>query len=491
MLITLNAFGSLCGYLALDPNRQRVSRNRYAVAMGCCIGCGILVKSAGALIVPITFAVWCALRGFWRIPIGTIVRVALPAAVLPSLYFVPHMFYSYKAFRTMLFTEIINRAVVGYHHTQIDWYYWKLLFVQTQMLPPSLIVFALGVCLARWWRHRSAALLLVLCSFLVPFALYSLFRSRGDWYINTAIPPLAVMVGGSLAIAQSWMQNAIGRPGLRARLAVVSGFLVLGWSAFALAANLHKVATEVFFPLPGGQGVGALDALGEAVRGIDGMHVVSYGKFAWPQTEKPHLRRVHKDLQYIRDPRELESLLSRSDQVVVLTRSHAIEPFLAIRPLVSYLPLGAAVGRKEMWAFNFSSAVQIAGMRSPALRIETGNPNTEIPDLRLAPESVRTAVEAGRWAAFETDRLFARLPVLLRMQSAAGLCGDPPPVWIAVNGAQLANPQTSGGLQVWTIPAGTLLAGRNLLIANCAASASGGPAASPSTIDLSIAGNIR
>ena len=227
--------------------------------VGLLFGLGILTKSVAiGITLPIlgTYALIRRhqLRVPWRSAIalisGPLAFFLCGALVFPPLYY-GYLLYSHpEAFSVFFTQEVMTRVTRGYHHRDDAAYYFKLLFRSRRMFAPELVVVSLLYAGLMAWRRLDRRFLLLLLWASLPIIAYSCVPSRLPWYVNPAIPPLAILIGISTVGAFNLIlaSQTIRQPVIRRGLASIWLFIAAGMILSTFPAVIHHVTEERQIP---------------------------------------------------------------------------------------------------------------------------------------------------------------------------------------------------------------------------------------------------
>lgn len=344
LLVLLFSFVMLCGWKFLEelkkdvPSRQVI--NRWALLGGVSVGLSVLTKSGAGVVPLVVLAVFAALAGV--IPLllrrtkTALAAGAGAAAVIAAPYFVYHCTFSNGACRNLIGTEVVERAVTGFHNTDKPFFYLTRIFSDGAYLPPILLsaslLFALIAVLLRGDRRH----LFLLCWAIVPVVFYSLMASRLTWYISPAAPAAALLGASFLYYLGSYSFRELRRwtaGGPNFPIAAYAVSLIALAGIYLTARNLFYVGVEVVREkdrLP-------LDMLSHAINMRPKMELVNAfrGKFAWD--ERAYLHMLRDRARDIADSAELRSrLLDGNFTGIVLTDAQEALELIRTTPATQY-----------------------------------------------------------------------------------------------------------------------------------------------------------
>jgi 4-amino-4-deoxy-L-arabinose transferase-like glycosyltransferase len=382
-LVMFNQLGLIFGYLAITPNLNRSTKERRRAALlgGLAVGCGIFVKSAGALMVYIVLGVYAALlflpllrpnkkniithikRIDWKI----LALATIPALVIPSLYFVPHFIYTPNAFETVVMKEVVTRVTVGYHRVSDTWFYLREQFVARKGMPPELLCFSILAGIVLWRKNRQPALLLLVCATVVPFVFYNLIHSRGSWYVSTMHPPAAALIGVTVTSVALALLKRIQAANTETQRNVC-GILfasVTGISVALLALNVNKVYSQIRHMREPSYISTVVDSMLEHAKAHPEFRVYVLKGERIARSNRPHIRRLKNQVVFGLREAEIEKLLREGNSEVVLIGSRSrVAPFYQVKPVtgstivpVVLTPTGTDQ-KHDFWVLSFSPTLK-------------------------------------------------------------------------------------------------------------------------------------
>ena len=148
-----------------------------------------------------------------------------------AAFYAYHLSSDFQSVISSFTSEIIDRALIGYHNRSRGYYYWRGLFLRDAVGTP--LILGLALVVAAWSAWRDYRYRFILLWALLPICLYSLSRSKLPWYILVSYPALALVIG---LLAQLLLEQR-----RYFRLPAVLAVFVIG----SLSYRAYRIGTHV------------------------------------------------------------------------------------------------------------------------------------------------------------------------------------------------------------------------------------------------------
>jgi len=169
---------------------------RWFIVFGALTGLAIMTKSVGGFLPLLVVAIdltlsrqWAALGRrtlVWSVAAAAI--VALPWHTLELLRHGREFIDSYFGF------HVISRTSEILYANDVPWWWYADIIVKRTIPFGSFIGLAIILALRRWWRDRDPIDRLMLVWMVVVFGIFSLVRTKFDWYVVPLYPALAFLL---------------------------------------------------------------------------------------------------------------------------------------------------------------------------------------------------------------------------------------------------------------------------------------------------------
>jgi 4-amino-4-deoxy-L-arabinose transferase-like glycosyltransferase len=205
------------------------------IVFGAALGIATLAKGPAALILAAgSIGCWAALSGQWRRAFGLAHPIAIFVYCIVALpWYVICAIRNPDFFRVFILQHNFQRYLTPvFQHRQPLWYFIPIVLIGLFPWTPLLGWLAMDAwraCRENAWRNSAE--LFMACWAGFPFMFFSLSQSKLPGYILPAVPPLAVLVGLTLA-------RSAAAPGRCTRIFMtISGFLLAGAVSFLAWGN--------------------------------------------------------------------------------------------------------------------------------------------------------------------------------------------------------------------------------------------------------------
>lgn len=378
-------------YWAFFKARLATRPTAYLVLFWACLGLSVLTKmQAGILVIAVPIAAWAVLEGygcrrlleslrFWPVGAGVFTLTALP------WYLILVLKYPELA-RYWIGDHVFGRFFVESKFARGGPVYYFVGVLAVGFLP---WILWLVPAVRQAWRQQKAEVRLIVLWFLIPFAVFSLSRSKLPPYILPLFPALALLVG------RYWDERAKSDGARRLALRGALAFSALSLAcAAALVAARHAAPLQVSFGyLPLLLGVcGPLAVAAWSVSEKSGSARLAFGGLVaavclfWLGTLEGS-RRVEIELApYKRLAQRLKSEAANEDLVVEYKVNTAGLPFyLGKVPLLwkESLELALRQDRRQEGRLNKSRWDELKAAAGPSGRVYI------VTKRKLMPEFVR------------------------------------------------------------------------------------------------------
>jgi len=257
MLVFLCTLATISGWYLIEAIEKKDKRGEYRLAAltGILVGLAVFTKSVAGFVPLIIGGTYLLCAGKLTMTLREALRPGLLllalALSIPASYVVPHCLFTEGACATIFQAEVVDRAVEGYHNSDMFWFYFIRLFKDRQGVAPELLIPALafGLFMARKGSQKYSFLLVWA---ITPLLLYTCYPSRLTWYISPSFPGMAILSGAMFAAAfgvlwpsaRNWWQ-ATERFGLGATLSsliLLSGAIGLGAQYASIGSGLFSLS---------------------------------------------------------------------------------------------------------------------------------------------------------------------------------------------------------------------------------------------------------
>ncbi|MFO0415973.1 MAG: ArnT family glycosyltransferase [Pseudomonadota bacterium] len=187
---------------------EKRSKSALTILAGVLFGLGILTKSLAICVTLLIIALFLTIRSYQsKIPprqlcsrlAPSLKYFALGALPLPLLYYSLLVINYPEALKIAFSQEIVERFKEGYHNSDQPFFYLKLLLVSRRLFAPEAVIIAIALSIWGVFKRRDAVRLFLVIWALLPLILFSFLSSRLPWYAFTSVPPLAMLIGVTLA----------------------------------------------------------------------------------------------------------------------------------------------------------------------------------------------------------------------------------------------------------------------------------------------------
>lgn len=334
------------------------SRVRQGAITGACFGLAVLTKSVAIVsLVPAMLLFLCIrcsqerrrysdllweARHIWMVCGG--IAVSLPLA-----YYLPLFIAHRDAWRTAIHHEIFLRVAQGYHHQEDLFFYLKQLLLSHETAGPGLVAAGLGYGVWEFIVKRSSRMAFLVPWAIVPFVVFTPVPSRLAWYVDPALPAIAILIGvmvvqvscalygsGSSERMARWLRRFFAKS---PRMARYGGMLPLAaWLvcvAISLTVSCQSVAHDILRDerTPMSRCVSAI--LETNISPLQ-LHVSNDAQL--DRVEIPHKNFLRPE-KLVTSSAELQRALSGNDNLVIIASLGMIEGLDKLTPEVQYLLL--------------------------------------------------------------------------------------------------------------------------------------------------------
>ncbi len=229
--------------------QERPGTNRkISLLAGALFSLGILTKSVAICITVVIATLYISFRAYQlsltpRVAVSrlrpSILCFVLAALPIPLIYYTL-LIINYPEAPSVVFSqEIAQRFGKGYHHAKDPFFYLGLIVVGRRVFAPELLLLTIVYSSWRCYRAVDPIRLLLLLWALVPLLLFSFLPSRLPWYIFPSVPPLAILIG--MTVAE--ISQVLPQRGTIPSKALACGALAV--MVLSLCTPFHRVLARV------------------------------------------------------------------------------------------------------------------------------------------------------------------------------------------------------------------------------------------------------
>lgn len=385
-----------------SPDRSRCTR--LGVAIGALVGLAVLTKSIGGFFpLVVLYCAWLMRGRISRVvSVGLFIALlpALCATVIASLYFCLNILCIPGSAHEMITVNLHERLLGrGFHHTKQWYFYAKLLFSSSRVIPVGLLAVGLLAGILGCVRRHHGFQFVVSWA-VIPVVGYSALSSRLPWYIAPAFPAIALLSAAGLVKTLSLAARRAGNlacmrkggtPLSGTLLQAACGVAFLGisvYAAYTVGLRAENVVGKLLQPRgpsaielltremhtelqrPSGPKKVALYGLSDA---LDPMHT------PFNLQKKVYLSQISEFSEVVEDSKQLAAMRQNGSLAFVITSASSAKELMGLlRPCaVQNLPSRNIRSAREQWSWpdlallafthceRFSAQSRIARYRRP------------------------------------------------------------------------------------------------------------------------------
>lgn len=216
--------------LALYAGWRAKTEGRWLWLLGIATGLSVMTKSAGGLLpIPIILLDALLTRSWpykWR---DVLMAASLFLIIVVPWHLVEYLRFGSQFWKDYIGLHVIERATEQIHNQGVGTFWYIDIFFKRFFPWSAFFPFAFIWTGWRWWKDRRSPMALPLAWFVVVFVLFTVVRTKFDWYLLPLYPSAVLIVA-------PWLATLVRRP---TRLTVIAHAVSFSGFLWLLPRTLH------------------------------------------------------------------------------------------------------------------------------------------------------------------------------------------------------------------------------------------------------------
>lgn len=454
-----------------------------AISGGVLIGLAMLTKNIVGYLAFVIWIIYVLLSGrtllvlkkAWKpVTLGLLTSIVIPLA-----YLIPQYLKWKSGIISLMFKhEIYKRATQGYHHKHVRFFYFEEIFDDLLTVPPTLLSAAMLWALWCIFRHRDQRYFFILVWAVVPVLVFSLARSRLEWYIMPSLPAMGLLIGAAVSTLLIYVAQRIPKWIFLRRSE--RGFVVAGCIASIYALGLLSYYV--------------LDIAYDIYSYPETNRTTTDKTISWLQEKIPGLPKPDIALEY-EAPRlshaeifywemagatwnitndQLAEKLNTNAPLFILTSPNKVASIVALHPIAGYRYLQPYDERRRWLAMLSLRPEFLPPTFEPAVKhLDLGHPDLAVayglkPREQFHGHFIRVGLGSGSGVLLEGDAILATFGSTFQLRAASTAKNNEHPLLVDVflnnrKLTQLTFPTEGFVVNSWEAVPGDWKRGKNLL----------------------------